>query len=498
MHQSWNESGNHSSATGWLLTLDADELRALLIGLMLDSAEVERLVGKAHAAALPNTEVLSDIEVHTHLESLREAVEEELKPHRRFYDYRQANNYAMEAAPLIDVLVAEAEQATLGLLSTIERALTLVTRTILRSDDSSGMQGDLARQLLEAHALAVNSVPQPLPQREQKRLIKWIVKFRYGGQQDFFDPDIVAYASALGEEAIEQYRTAIEALELAPYNRYPVRRLAVLSREEGPIVAAHGGEPQNEGMARMLVEDLREAGLHEAALKYARAGLQLDDRGWNSDLIDFLVADAIERGDAASALNLRRTRFTDFGTEASFSSLRRTALQLGHWQGEQTRAESLLKERQPVAYAGYLLTDARDDEAWVFAVEHLPIADHTFSVWDELCKTRERTHPAETLPVYRALIGQRLKTADKQNYRDAASLLKRMRATAGRADSAGRADTTGGVRTAEHLGDAEPAFIVEFGRFLAETIERNRRRPRCLEAFARAGLMPKQWSRSTV
>ncbi|MBP2436616.1 hypothetical protein [Microbacterium amylolyticum] len=128
-----------------------------------------------------------------------------------------------------------AEQATPALVPVIERAIVLVTRAILRSDDSSGLQGDIVSELLDAHAEAVRSAYPPLTQPEQTRLVKWLISFRYGGTQDFFDPDIVAYAPALSAKSLDRYRRAIEQMDLGPYGRYPLERLAVLARDRvGP------------------------------------------------------------------------------------------------------------------------------------------------------------------------------------------------------------------------------------------------------------------------
>lgn len=106
--------------------------------------------------------------------------------------------------------------------------MTLVTRTVLRADSSSGAMGMLMNELMETHAKAAHGLAGGLPPQERKRLADWLVKFRYGGKQDFFDPDVVAYADALGADGLLRYRTALSKYDLAPYGDYPRRRLAVL------------------------------------------------------------------------------------------------------------------------------------------------------------------------------------------------------------------------------------------------------------------------------
>jgi hypothetical protein len=181
-----------------------------------------------------------------------------LTPHRRFYDYRQANEYADNGLDTVELLAGNALQATPALIPVIERAITLATRAILKSDDSSGAQGGLVRTLLDAHATATRTATPPLTQPEQTRLVAWIVKYRYSGTQDFFDPDIVAYAPGLSQKSIEKYRQAIADTDLGRYGSYPLTRLAVLDQDHDAIITANGGEPHNAMVAARIVNDLDE------------------------------------------------------------------------------------------------------------------------------------------------------------------------------------------------------------------------------------------------
>lgn len=450
---------SHQSITAsllpWLETLVADELRALLIDIAgKEPAIADRL----------DTIRLADSGDHEELLAL---VNRTLTPTRRFYDYWQANAYASECYDTVEMLAAASESATAGLITVIERAITLTTRAILRSDDSSGLQGDLVHTLLQAHARAVRVSTPPLTQREQTRLITWLVKYRYSGAQDFFDPDIVAYAPGLSEKSIAQYRQAISSIDLGPYGSYPLTRLAVLDRDRQAIVSAHGGEPGNGLVARAIVDDLEEAGLHDDAVEYARLGLKMAVHAHDDRLVVFLVEHALMLGDSAEAVRLRRDWFRRFPSLVSFSRLRTVAEGVGRWEAEREPAEQVLAERDPASFVSHLLDEDRDDEAWSFARRHLA-PDARIDIWTRLCEHRARTHPQETLPVYRRVVTDTLQVTDKRNYRAAASLLKTMRSVSDAGGTAARA---------------------EFDLFLADTAERNRRRPTCIEAFRRAGLL---------
>lgn len=395
------------------------------------------------------------------------AVNQVLTPSRRFYDYRQANEYADEGYNLVQVLSDLATHASPDLVRVIERAITLTTRAILKSDDSSGTQGDLVRTLMDAHATAVRTSTPPLTQAEQSKLVDWILKYRYGGTQDFFDPDIVAYAPALSAKSIDRYRTAIATTDLGEYGYYPLTRLAVLDKDRDAIVAAHRGEPTTEMIAKAIVADLEEAGLHDDAVAYARIGIRLDRRGWDRTLITFLVDDAFARGADADAVQLRRDWFHRYPGSPAFADLRETAKRVGHWDEERVEAERILSDRDPAAFVTHLLGESRDEEAWDFARARRDDLTR-LDTWLAVCASRAKTHPADTLPIYEQVITDILTVTDVRNYKSATRILKTMRDVA---QSAG------------------PASMASFDQFLARTVEDNRRRPRFLQELARAKLI---------
>lgn len=442
----------------WLEALEETDVRALLAEAAGRFPELGDWLDAQRAAASDDPAELLAV------------VNRDLTPSRRFYDYWQANNYAHDAAGVVDLLAQSSESASPALIPVIERALTLATRAILKSDDSSGLQGDLVRTLLHAHAQAVRTSHPRLTPKEQNRLVDWIVKYRYDGKQDFFDPDIVAYAPGLNAEAISRYRAAIGRIDLGTYGSYPLQRLAVLDGDRDAIVSTHGGEPTNAMVAARIVADLEEAGLHEDAVAYAHIGVELETRGWDDKLVTFLVEDAVTRGRRDEAVTLRRDWYARFPSSTSFARFRESAAQARVWSNEREAAESLLSRRAPWSFAQYLLDERRDDEAWTFAQTNLELEANA-STWLNLCERRAEEHPGDTLPVYRALISDVLTAADKRNYRTAATLLKTMRDTAKKAGP-----------------DAE----LEFADFLAQTVERNRRRPTCIDAFVRAKLIERR------
>lgn len=435
----------------WLADLPRSELLDLL------RCAVGQVDGLADVLAREHLAATQDVAV------LREEIDHTFTPRRRFYEYREAGAYARDAEGLVQVIEGLAGPSSPDLLVAIERAITLTVRTILRSDDSSGYQGDQIRRLLDAHARAADALPGPLDRAGRRRLATWLHGFRFSGKQDFFEVDVDAYADTLGDVGVTHYRELVERSADAGTDEFAVRyartRLAILDRDADAIVRAVGGDLTAQHQAIAVVEALDDAGLGRLAVQHATHGITLKRTHLHGVLVDRLVVDAVERGDLAEAVTLRRDHFRLDPGSLTFAALRSAAQDAGVWATEQAAAESRLAERAPQAHVTMLLGEDRDDEAWEFAMAH-PQAASTAGAWERLCARRARTAPADTLPVYRELVTTTLRTTDRRAYVAAARLLDRMRSAA---QAAG--------------------CLAEFTVFLTETVEANRRRPTCMDAF---------------
>jgi hypothetical protein len=98
------------------------------------------------------------------LGQLRVEVDRALRT-RRFLDYRASMDWARARRPV----VTELERAVAGepsseLVELLQRAVGHVARVLLTADDSSGLIGDVARDLLDLHAKACDAgVADPVP-----------------------------------------------------------------------------------------------------------------------------------------------------------------------------------------------------------------------------------------------------------------------------------------------------------------------------------------------
>lgn len=252
-------------AEAWLAGLGADDLRDLLHNAVSEISGVAELVGRAYIAGTDD------------LTALRSEVEDVLKPRRRFYEYGQANRYAAEAEPLVRLLADRAERPSAELLEIVERALALTVRTILRSDDSSGAQGDQIHRLLDLHAEVAAGIAGSLAAKQRRRLAQWLHRFVFSDQQDFFEVDVDRYADALGDDGVAEYRRLVDAsARTAGEHDFSVRyargSLAILGRDPERIVAVIGEGLGNQHLVLRVVEALGEAGLPDLAVRHAERG----------------------------------------------------------------------------------------------------------------------------------------------------------------------------------------------------------------------------------
>ncbi len=158
---------------------------------------------------------------------------------RRHLDYHEANEWALDAGAVVDAIEVEAARNPWReLLKLIELSVGRVVKVILKSDDSSGMMGDVAHRLLAIHEhVALAGVAEP------KALARWMIKFGID-DQDFFTIDPVLYAPALGDKGMALYRNAIA--ERSAHGRVPfavkhtTERFAVLDGDVEAIVSLLG------------------------------------------------------------------------------------------------------------------------------------------------------------------------------------------------------------------------------------------------------------------
>jgi len=251
------------------------------------------------------------------------------------------------------------------------------------------------RELLELHARACDAgMADPV------KLAEWMARFRFV-DQDFFEPDPVRYRAALGGEGLAAYRSAVE--QHADQDEFAVRyareRLAIIDRDPERVVELLGGDLSAAPQFIAVAEAMRELDRLEDALAWAVRGIR-ETSGWQTDrLYDLACKLHASAGRPAEALALRRAQHERAPTATSYGQLARTAEPLGAWAVERGAALRALRERNPVALVDALLTEGQTDAAWDAAHE-LEGGELGERQWLRLAEARERSHPADAIPVY--------------------------------------------------------------------------------------------------
>ena len=392
---------------------------------------------------------------------LRKEVDRALRT-RRFLDYWGSMEWAQAGHPV----VAELERAvqiasSRELVELLQRAVGHVAKVIQRADDSSGLIGDLERELLDLHARACDAgVADPV------KLAAWMIRFRFG-DQDYFEVDPVRYAAALGEAGMVAYRTAVEQIDDADsYGvQYVRERLAVLDRDIEAIVQLHGGDLTNMFQFLHVAEAMVEIDRDDLVLEWTSRGIAETDGFQIGGLYDLACETHTRLGQPLEVLRLRRSHHERAPSSSTYAALRKAADAADAWEIERPAARAVLELRDVRGFIDALLSDDDRDLAWRTAVAAPPEAlDAT--QWLRLAASREREHPADAVAIYQAVAEEVLQEADRRAYSNGVRILKK------------------GAKAANAAGLDD-----DFSIFIGRMREQYRRRPTLIAMLDKAGFV---------
>ena len=383
---------------------------------------------------------------------------------RRHLGYWESSQWAVEARPVVEGL-AEAVEAgsSRELVELLQRAVTHVVKVIGRADDSNGMIGDLANDLLELHAKACQpGVADPV------KLAKWMVRFSFV-DQDFFELDPVRYAPALGDKGLAVYRREVAARSETSDRfafRYAVERLAVLDRDVPALVVMLGGDLTEPYQYQRVADAMLELDLTDDGLRWALEGIERTS-GWQVAGLYDLACDVLTaRDDVAGALRLRREQNERMPSASTYGLLRAAAVAASQWDATQAEARAVLGAGNPGALVDVLLAEGESEAAWELATTDPGGWGFGERRWKGLAEARARTHPAEAMAVWFRLVDDVLVTADKRSYQAAVRYLKAAVKSAQAADA-----------------------MLEFEVRVAVLRETHRRRPSLMAMLDKAGFV---------
>lgn len=382
-----------------------------------------------------------------------------LLPARRFLDWRGSTEYARDAQDVVPMLerLVDSGHATKA-IPLIEDAFGRINRLLRHADDSGGAIGSLAHELLDLHLKACNE-GQPDP----RKLAGWLIKIAVDDDYQYFHPLVDEYAGALGSKGIAAYRKAVQSRwehgDRGFGVRYAVERLARHDRDVDKLVELYTTNPH--GLDHYgLASTLFEIGLPDEGLAWAERGIDAGRIMLQRNVYDLAVAEHIRRGSYAEAVRLRRENLDRMPTARTYAALRDAAEDAGTWPAERADARRVLAARSVGELVTALIADGDADEAWSVAQgQELPA-----HVWRSLADVRQRTHPADAIPIFEEEIRELLQQANRRNYKAAAARLKFLRTVCDRVDPQ------------------------RFESFVADLREEHRRRPTFIKELDRAGL----------
>ena len=358
-------------------SLNIQQLREIV------SAAVDRHDDVARAVRLVAARAAGD------LGQLRVEVDHGLRT-RRFLGYHESAEWARAAQPIVAELEAAVTATRSGaLVELLQRAVGHVVKVIQHADDSAGLIGDLARELLALHARACDAgVADPV------KLAAWMIRFRFV-DQDVFDVDPVRYACALGDIGLAAYRKAVAAhgSEDSFAARYARERLAVLDGDTEAIVELLGGELTAAHQFVRVAEAMAELGRNDDVLVWTTRGIAQTDGWQTAKLYDLACAVHTRRSAPLEVLSLRRAQHERMPSLATYTALRAAAEAADAWALERDAARAALRRRDLGGLIDALLSDGDPELAWETAVAN-PDWDPGSHRWLRLAESRETQSPA--------------------------------------------------------------------------------------------------------
>lgn len=431
----------------WLL----DQTPATLAGYLLEVAERDdRLREKLLRGAARAT--TKGIDLSAYRKSLDRATRT-----GGFIDYYGAGGYAegvREAVEPLRELLADTPEAAAAVIDLTEFALERVEEAMEQADDSNGEIGTLLEELQELH-LAACRVAKPDPRELARRLFAWELSDHW----DVFYNAAETYAELLGANGLATYRQLAEAewaklpaLKPGDHKSYEGPRFRLTSIMEA--LARMGGDV--DVLAAIKAKDLtcpynylqiaelyRDANRPDDALAWAERGLKAFPDTDDMRLLEFLADEYLRRKRPDDALSLIWRPFTKRPSLADYQRLKTYASRADGWPHWRERALAELRRPIEAGSAGkstraepWWGRTARDTLVQVFlwekdveaawATGHGHPLDRTLAL--ELATAREKTHPADAIPIYLREVDLLINHKSNRSYAEAIRRLKQLKA----------------------------------------------------------------------
>lgn len=459
----WHTAGNNDNASATedsITTFEEPDLQTYLSGLDKEDL-VSLLIDQAD----------EDERLHRQL-TLRAALAAQDKPNASawknafnavleiddFVDYRNAYDYAAGVGEVVGSLdqMLQAGQAD-SVIRLAEHGLTELEQRLEYVDDSDGWMGALLERLQELHLEACRRT-RPDPVDLAERLFEGEMESSF----DTFYGAANTYANILGDTGIAAYRRLAEAewAKIPPLqpgeddpdrfgNRFRITSImaaiAQASDDFDALVAVKSHDLSSPYAFLELATLHRDAGKPEQALDWAERGWHaFTDRPPDDRLRAFIAEAYQDRSRHDEAMELIWEAFVDSPRLETYEQLKRHGHRARQWPAWRDKALSQIREQ----IAGQK-TEASDQQSWIYE----SLDDHSLLVeiflrendpqtawreakaggcsqglWLRLAKHREKTHPEDSVKVYKNHVAALLRNTGDHVYQEAIGTLEKIRA----------------------------------------------------------------------
>lgn len=335
-------------------------------------------------------------------------------------------------------------------------AVDRLSNVLQVADDYNGNIAGVTKDFIEIHRDAcVQSPPDP------RQLAQDLYERELSDERELWDDTPSFYTDALGEVGIAAFRELLEddwdqlpALTSKSGNamRWESRRYRITHLMESMARATN----DTDALVNVMRKDLsssyqylqiatvfQDAGRRDEALSWAENGAKEFASSVDSRLEDFLIAEYKRRGDHDKSLKILWNRYLASPNRANFIALHGYTNPMGGWQAWRDNAVDHLKgkiaeeEKQPKSAYPFLsrggqakleliaiyLWEKNPDAAWDLAKTE----GCNDAVWKEIAFARERTHPEDSLAVYKRLIPPLIEPVTNGQYEEPVDLIAHVR-----------------------------------------------------------------------
>lgn len=373
-----------------------------------------------------------------------------------YVPYQEASGYFERIDRVLSSIAELSDTHPAAVIELTEYALTRMEQAIQSIDDSDGGTGEVLERMHQLHFAACNKArPDP------EALARTLFEREMESEWDVFSGAVLRYHKLLGTTGLVTYR----ALAEAAWKRVPVLRAGDQMRrnEDGRfritqiMVALSTLAGDVEARVTVLQRDLsfayqyvviaelyEAAGKRDSALHWAEQGVAAFPDRTDSRLRGFLVTQYERRGRHAEAMSLLWKNFEDQQALEHYVALHAGATRAGKKRADASCANDWITWRDKALSAIRASMSARDGsrnmwhaidgallvQIFMWEKDHeaawreAQVSGCNDSLWMDLAKLREQSHPADAVGVYQRAVARVLAQTNTRTYPDAVSLLR--------------------------------------------------------------------------